>query len=70
MQEAIILNFINKNKKEMKSNDLDSFLESDEYNDLINNESKRNLFYMVLFLNSTKIHNNLSLINKDLSLMI
>lgn len=70
MQEAINLNFIKKNKKEMKSNDLDSFLESDEYNDLINNELKRNLFYMVLFLNSAKIHNNLSLINKDLSLMI
>ena len=54
----------------MKSNDLDSFLESDEYNDLENEKSKKSLFYIVSLINSAKTYQNLYLINKDLSLIL
>ena len=70
MNKAITLEFIKKHRKIMKTNDLDSFLESDEYNDLKNEESKKNLFYLVTFINSAKNYQKLDLINKDLSLII
>ena len=70
MEKAIVLKFIQQNKNQMRSDDLNSFLYSNEYNKLENAESKRILFYMKIILNSTKDYKTLGLINKELSLII
>ena len=70
MQEGIIFDFIKKNKKEMKKNDLVSFLNSDNFNDLGNCEVKRILFYIQSFLNSTKRYKSTMLLINELSSMI
>jgi hypothetical protein len=70
MEKAIVLKFIQQNKNQMRTDDLNSFLYSNEYNKLENAESKRILFYMKIILNSTKDYKTLGLINKELSLII
>ena len=70
MEKAIVLKFIQQNKNQMRADDLNSFLYSNEYNKLENAESKRILFYMKIILNSTKDYKTLGLINKELSLII
>ena len=70
MEKAIVLKFIQQNKNQMRADDLNSFLNSNEYNKLENAESKRILFYMKIILNSTKDYKTLGLINKELSLII
>ena len=70
MEKAIVLKFIQQNKNQMKADDLNSFLYSNEYNKLENAESKRILFYMKIILNSTKDYKTLGLINEELSLII
>ena len=52
--EKEILDFIANNKEDMAKNDFDTFFESNEYNNIKDEDSKRTIFYMTIFLMSTK----------------
>ena len=52
--EKEILDFIANNKEDMAKNDFDTFFESNEYNNIKDEDSKRTIFYMTTFLMSIK----------------
>ena len=52
--EKEILDFIANNKEDMAKNDFDTFFESNKYNNIKDEDSKRTIFYMTIFLMSTK----------------
>ena len=56
--EEEILNYIECNRDNMAKNDFDSFFESNEYNSIKDEDSKRIIFYMTTFLMSTKEYND------------
>ena len=63
--EKEILNFIESNKEDMAKNDFDTFFESDEYNNIKYEDSKRTIFYMTTFLMSTKEYKEFGEIIKE-----
>ena len=63
--EKEILNFIESNKEDMAKNDFDTFFESDEYNNIKVEDSKRTIFYMTTFLMSTKEYKEFGEIIKE-----
>ena len=56
--EEEILDYIECNRNNMAKNDFDTFFESNEYNNIKDEESKRTIFYMTTFLMSTKEYND------------
>ena len=63
--EKEILNFIESNKEDMAKIDFDTFFESDEYNNIKVEDSKRTIFYMTTFLMSTKEYKEFGEIIKE-----
>ena len=63
--EKEILNFIESNKEDMAKIDFDTFFESDEYNNIKYEDSKRTIFYMTTFLMSTKEYKEFGEIIKE-----
>ena len=70
MENSIIMNFIKNNKKELRTHNVNSFLDSDEFNKVENTEAKRILFYMNAFINSSKKKTDFHKLVKDFSLFI
>ena len=70
MEKDIILTFIRKNKKEMKSEDFNSFIKSDNYNNLDNKEARRIVFYIESFLKSTNNYTKFNILINDFQTII
>ena len=64
-----ILTYIQNNKESMGKNDFDTFIESDDFNDM-DDESKRIIFYMESFIMSTKDYKIFSEIINDFTKII
>ena len=63
--EKEILDYISNNKEDMTQNDFNNFFESDKYNNIKDEESKRTIFYMTSFLMSTKLYKEFGEIIKE-----
>ena len=63
--EQEILDYIANNKEDMDKNDFDDFFESDNYNNIKDEDSKRTIFYMTAFLMSTKEYKEFGEIIKE-----
>ena len=64
-----ILNYMKTNRKIMGQTDFDTFTESDEFNDM-NEDSRKILFYINIFIMSTKDYKDFSEIIKDFKKII
>ena len=68
--EKEILDFITNNMEDMAKKDFDNFFESDNYNNIKDEDSKRTIFYMTTFLMSTKEYKEFEEIIKEFAKII